>query len=533
MSIRHIVGHFLQPSNLFWKRRPQSAIAIIIIYSIFLLLIAIVYFRLLWTVAMNPGYVPRGPQWYAGSKSRLKRKGFREKHKLAVGNNVPAADHVGDFSYANYTANTRPKAEDEASPSLHDFYGKEVFTSEGDGRPIWCSSCSNWKPDRAHHCREIERCVRKMDHFCPWQVLSELYTACPLRPINDHIGCFHVSRDQISDNVLFRVGGVIGERTFKFFLQFVAWASIYCVFTLIVMAIVISEQRKKVRDFTHPVIVLRLNMEVCEGQTSSSCRSAAMSWKSCMLTPSCLAHAKFNRADLTFAGRNAECSLDSHNKSVGATIPYPRSTFLPKSFHSAALFGIFTVAMTGSSLQFAILNTTTIENLTRRNKVWQLAIHMPRPPDPLPSVGFPTITYPLLNATSVPQSPTSKRTFAILHSKPGDNPWYISPYANFQTVMGYHWYDWILPLKYSPCCDHNHPESQFALGPVVQRMREEAGIAVPPERMTEEAVTAEKRRRRRRKSKRESRTSVQARDARRQEVMEKSGDGHGGEQRRI
>lgn len=30
---------------------------------------------------------------------------------------------------------------------------------ENDERLIWCSSCMNWKPDRAHHCRELDRCV--------------------------------------------------------------------------------------------------------------------------------------------------------------------------------------------------------------------------------------------------------------------------------------------------------------------------------------------------------------------------------------
>jgi hypothetical protein len=39
---------------------------------------------------------------------------------------------------------------------------------ETDGRPRWCSTCCNWKLDRAHHCSELQRCVRKMDHYCPW-----------------------------------------------------------------------------------------------------------------------------------------------------------------------------------------------------------------------------------------------------------------------------------------------------------------------------------------------------------------------------
>lgn len=31
-----------------------------------------------------------------------------------------------------------------------------------------CPKCCSIKPDRAHHCSVCQRCVRKMDHHCPW-----------------------------------------------------------------------------------------------------------------------------------------------------------------------------------------------------------------------------------------------------------------------------------------------------------------------------------------------------------------------------
>ncbi|XP_035495100.1 palmitoyltransferase ZDHHC3-A isoform X3 [Scophthalmus maximus] len=31
-----------------------------------------------------------------------------------------------------------------------------------------CPKCCSIKPDRAHHCSVCKRCVRKMDHHCPW-----------------------------------------------------------------------------------------------------------------------------------------------------------------------------------------------------------------------------------------------------------------------------------------------------------------------------------------------------------------------------
>jgi len=35
-------------------------------------------------------------------------------------------------------------------------------------RPKWCLYCQAFKPPRAHHCREWNACVLKLDHYCPW-----------------------------------------------------------------------------------------------------------------------------------------------------------------------------------------------------------------------------------------------------------------------------------------------------------------------------------------------------------------------------
>ena len=37
-----------------------------------------------------------------------------------------------------------------------------------DGRTRFCKKCNMYKPDRAHHCKKLGKCVLEMDHFCPW-----------------------------------------------------------------------------------------------------------------------------------------------------------------------------------------------------------------------------------------------------------------------------------------------------------------------------------------------------------------------------
>lgn len=33
---------------------------------------------------------------------------------------------------------------------------------------VRCTRCECIKTDRAHHCSTCGRCIRKMDHHCPW-----------------------------------------------------------------------------------------------------------------------------------------------------------------------------------------------------------------------------------------------------------------------------------------------------------------------------------------------------------------------------
>jgi len=70
-------------------------------------------------------------------------------------------------------------------------------SEEGELRTCW--KCHKLKPDRCHHCSICDRCVLKMDHHCPW------------------------------------VNNCVGWGNYKFFLLFLLWLSMSCVFTALTL----------------------------------------------------------------------------------------------------------------------------------------------------------------------------------------------------------------------------------------------------------------------------------------------------------
>jgi palmitoyltransferase len=250
----------------------------------------------------------------------------------------------------------------------------------------------------------------------------------------------------------------------------------------------------------------------------------------------------------------------------------------------AALFFFFAAGMCGSSLQMAFVNTTTIENFTRKTKVWYLAVYVPtrmlerynslgrndlrfitypRPPSEqfqvlrqhganlneseqnvateglesnvpaAPPAAYPSHpgsdmipappvthvdTHPLQPQPSRPSSHTlpvatsavgEPRTFAILDTAPGANPFHVGPFNNFKEVMGYTFFDWLVPIRPSPLVDHRDPGSMYKLGPVVKRLRQKAGIDATDAGNDESGYEeGRKTRRRRRKSSTQNRAGT-------------------------
>ncbi|XP_072190946.1 palmitoyltransferase ZDHHC15 [Excalfactoria chinensis] len=69
-----------------------------------------------------------------------------------------------------------------------------VYTRTGSGGIRFCDRCQLIKPDRCHHCSVCAVCVLKMDHHCPW------------------------------------VNNCIGFSNYKFFLLFLAYSLLYCLY---------------------------------------------------------------------------------------------------------------------------------------------------------------------------------------------------------------------------------------------------------------------------------------------------------------
>ncbi|XP_065846300.1 palmitoyltransferase ZDHHC7-like [Oscarella lobularis] len=60
-----------------------------------------------------------------------------------------------------------------------------------------CNKCESYRPPRAHHCRICRRCIRRMDHHCPW------------------------------------INNCVGELNQKFFILFLIYTGLACVYALI------------------------------------------------------------------------------------------------------------------------------------------------------------------------------------------------------------------------------------------------------------------------------------------------------------
>ena len=157
----------------------------------------------------------------------------------------------------------------------------------------------------------------------------------------------------------------------------------------------------------------------------------------------------------------------------------------------AAFFLFFSGGMAISSIYFVLKNLTTVENLGRKVAIWNFAVRLPAsaqgiPPRPdnagsqdVPSVGVANESQSDLEhgpCSLAPINPADPPPIAVLKTEKGENPWDLGPWENWRSIMGSRVIDWLLPVKYSPSCDHNGTECAYPLGPVVRRLRQQHGL---------------------------------------------------------
>lgn len=76
-----------------------------------------------------------------------------------------------------------------------EFHSKTQIEREKDEWTV-CSRCETYRPPRAHHCRICKRCIRRMDHHCPW------------------------------------INNCVGERNQKYFLQFLVYVGALSIYSV-------------------------------------------------------------------------------------------------------------------------------------------------------------------------------------------------------------------------------------------------------------------------------------------------------------
>jgi len=397
--------------DYYWRYRGRKATAIplLVLLSVFLALIICTYTRLLLAIVYNPGLVPRG-ETAVPTKEEARGPNMRQPQ-----------DDIEAQRYGGGRDN------DPNSPGLERFYSKDVFVCENDGLPRWCSSCRNWKPDRAHHSSEIDRCVRKMDHYCPWVggIISETCT------------CYYPADPRSAS---FYADGLTNQHVpvaFKFFVQFVAYTTAFCIVCLVASALCFRDRSRHglpVDGLLVAVIALASFFGLFTfGMTTLSTRYIFLN----------LTNVEDLRQKSTVHQLAIRVPLDYEPGPQNHLISYP----LPEP----------------------ALNTKTESCSSRDN-------------------------------TTTLRDALATRKFAVVKTQLGENPWDLGPYRNWTSVMGTNFLDWVLPLRHSPCVTGETNTSFYEMGPLYDELRtryslprlSEEGHGATPE-MTEPTHAASKR----------------------------------------
>ncbi|KAK6392327.1 hypothetical protein LTR65_003783 [Meristemomyces frigidus] len=358
------------------KRRIAAGIAIPIVWFVLLVPVAATWLRLLVVVFGDPGYVPCDGALQPPAE-------FWMKDVFVCTSSPRAREQSGGTAGLYSGLSSIEKCEKKPA----DF---QIGSSQG--LPIWCEHCRTWKPDRAHHNQDTGRCTLKMDHFCPWRLI---------------------------------VGGVVGERSMKFFLQFLTYSWLLSTYAMIVLAYFVHEDHSNVQW----LIALGL------------AGFFVLFTLAVLLPPELQNYA----------------------------IEVPRPTYTPPS-------------RSGDSERPL---TSEIDDPSHSSYFNNEGRHWPLRKLARSAHWKGTVTYPLEGTLPTDQPPLpapEPRTFAILETWPGMNPWDLgTPWRNLTAVLGTQLHNWLLPIRHSPCCDHSSAVSFYPLGPQFEELLEDVGLVQPPQ----------------------------------------------------
>lgn len=323
----------------------------------------------------------------------------------------------------------RESTDAEPAAGIEEFWQKDVFACDSVGKPIWCPHCNNWKPDRTHHNQDVGRCTLKMDHFCPW------------------------------------VGGVVGERSYKFFVQFNFYSLLLSVYAMSCFAYFVSEKKMSTNLAVQWYVALGLAGFFCLFTLGMVINSLWMVFRNVSTIENLDADSRtmllavllpphLQGQELNGPPKPPQAHLQDTSPSRSGDSQRPLTSELDDPSHSS-----YFLAPRGprparrSSL------------VPYQNRIWR-----------------GTITYPLHLPIDRPPLPAPQpRTFAILETLPGMNIWDLgSSWLNFAAVFGPRLHDWLLPVRHSPCCDHSSTISQYPLGPDFEELLIEAGLNARP-----------------------------------------------------
>ena len=158
------VHYFLHPSQ--GSPRTGAAVATLVLYFTFLVLVALAYFRLVHVLLTNNGLIPQNTvESLADLETNLEARTY---HRPCAPTTIAEKPQDKDPGKTFLDHESILRGTKAPPGGIDDYYRRETFVCDAQGLPIWCPTCSNWKPDRTHHCSDVGRCVRKLDHFCPW-----------------------------------------------------------------------------------------------------------------------------------------------------------------------------------------------------------------------------------------------------------------------------------------------------------------------------------------------------------------------------